>query len=239
LPAFVRAQSALPEQIRTLVLQPVDGRLAYTVLRNRDAQWGDVETAPGVVDLDSFSTVVSDLASGRGSAPVDELATHAVQFVLAMAPVDPDLEVALDSAPGLLRIANPGESSLWRVQIPTGRIRVLADEVRTVVASEVPGDPAAAQAELPLGTTDRMLELAELADDGWQGVESADGVERALSPRATGELQRFTVSADAGTVTLQVEDAPRTWMLWAQLVLVLVAVVVALPGRSRVEEDVV
>ncbi len=239
LPAFVRAQSALPEQIRTLVLQPVDGRLAYTVLRNRDAQWGDVETAPAVADLDSFSTVVSDLASGRGSAPVDELATHAVQFVLAMAPVDPDLEVALDSAPGLLRIANPGESSLWRVQIPTGRIRVLADEVRTVVASEVPGDPAAAQAELPLGTTDRMLELAELADDGWQGVESADGAERALSPRATGELQRFTVSADAGTVTLQVEDAPRTWMLWAQLVLVLVAVVVALPGRSRVEEDVV
>ncbi len=239
LPAFVRAQSALPEQIRTLVLQPVDGRLAYTVLRNRDAQWGDVETAPAVADLDSFSTVVSDLASGRGSAPVDELATHAVQFVLAMAPVDPDLEVALDSAPGLLRIANPGESSLWRVQIPTGRIRVLADEVRTVVASEVPGDPAAAQAELPVGTTDRMLELAELADDGWQGVESTDGVERALSPRATGELQRFTVSADAGTVTLQVEDAPRTWMLWAQLVLVLVAVVVALPGRSRVEEDVV
>ena len=30
LPAFVRAQSELPEQIRTLVLQPVDGRLAYT-----------------------------------------------------------------------------------------------------------------------------------------------------------------------------------------------------------------
>jgi GT2 family glycosyltransferase len=239
LPAFVRAQSALPEQIRTLVLQPVDGRLAYTVLRNRDAQWGDVETAPTVADLESFSTVVSDLASGRGSAPVDELATHAVQFVLAVAPVDPDLEVALDSAPGLLRIANPGESSLWRVEIPTGRIRVLADDVRTVVASEVPGDPAAARAELPAGATERMLELAELADDGWQGVETSDDGEVPLTPRTTGELQSFTVSAGAGTVTMQVEDAPRTWMLWVQLVLVLVAVVVALPGRSRVEEEVV
>ena len=48
LPAFVRAQSALPEQIRTLVLEPADGRLAYTVLRSRDARWGDVETAPPV-----------------------------------------------------------------------------------------------------------------------------------------------------------------------------------------------
>ena len=100
LPAFVRAQSALPEQIRTLVLQPASGRLAYTVLRSRDAQWGDVETGPPVDRLTSLDDVVSDLASGAGSAPVDELADRAVQYVLAVPPVDPDLEVALDSAPG-------------------------------------------------------------------------------------------------------------------------------------------
>jgi hypothetical protein len=79
LPAFVRAQSALPEQIRTLVLQPASGRLAYTVLRSRDAQWGDVETAPPVDRLTSLDDVVSDLASGAGSARVEGRAERAVQ----------------------------------------------------------------------------------------------------------------------------------------------------------------
>lgn len=240
LPAFVQAQSALPEQIRTLVLEPADGGLAYTVLRNRGARWGDVETAPAASDLEPLDAVVSDLASGRGSAPVGELATHAVQFVLAVPPVDPDLEVALDSAPGLLRIANPGEASLWRVEIATGRVRVLdADGVPTVLASEVPGDPAAARAEVPAGVTDRMLDLAELSDAGWQGTLTTAEGDTSLPARTTSELQRFTVPEAGGTVSLQVENAPRSWLLWGQLVLVLAAVVIALPGRSRDEDDAV
>ena len=64
----------MPEQIRTLVLQPQEGRLAYTLLRSRGAQWGDVETAPTATEMASMDDVVSDLASGRGAAPVDELA---------------------------------------------------------------------------------------------------------------------------------------------------------------------
>ena len=71
LPAFVRAQSALPEQIRTLVLEPGrSGRLAYTVLRSRDARWGDVETAPPARDLTSLDEVVSDLWRQEPAAPL-------------------------------------------------------------------------------------------------------------------------------------------------------------------------
>ena len=66
--------------------------------------------------------VVSDLASGRGFASVDELVSRGVQYVLAVPPVDPELEVALDSAPGLLRVANPGQSALWRVELAAGRV---------------------------------------------------------------------------------------------------------------------
>jgi GT2 family glycosyltransferase len=241
LPAFVRAQSALPEQIRTLVLEPADGRLAYTVLRSRDARWGDVETAPTAEQMRSMDEVVSDLASGRGVAPVDELTERAVQYILAVAPVDARLEVALDSAPGLLRIADPGEASLWRVEQATGRVRVVeSDDRRQVLASEVVGDPSAADVNVEAAATDRVLELAELADDGWRAIETTDDDSRELAAASTSDwAQRFIVGADGADVAMSVENRLRTWLLWGQLALVLALIVVALPGRARQDEEAV
>jgi hypothetical protein len=241
LPAFVRAQSALPEQIRTLVLEPADGRLAYTVLRSRDARWGDVETAPPVDLLDSMDDVVSDLASGRGFAPVDELVDRGVQYVLAVPPVDSDLEVALDSAPGLLRIANPGDASLWRVELDAGRVSVRgADGERTILASAVPDDPVAAEVEVAAADTDRVLELAELSDEGWQATETTADQSRELPARAVSDwAQRFVVGAAPADVTIGVYDPVRQWLVWGQLLAVVVLVLVALPGRARTNEEAV
>ena len=239
LPAFVRAQSALPEQIRTLVLEPADGRLAYTVLRSRDARWGDVETAPTAEQMSSMDEVVSDLASGRGVAPVDELTERAVQYILAVAPVETRLEVALDSAPGLLRIASPGEASLWRVEQATGRVRVLeSDDRRQVLPSEVVGDPSAAEVELDAAATERVLELAELADNGWRATATTDGESGELAAPTTSDwAQRFIGGAEEAQVVMSVENRLQTWLLWGQLGLVLGFIVVALPGRARRDEE--
>ena len=240
LPAFVRAQSDLPEQIRTLVLQPASGGLAYTVLRSRDAQWGDVENAPPVDQLTSLDRVVSDLASGAGSAPVDQLADRAVQYVLAVAPVDPDLEVALDSAPGLLRIANPGESSLWRVEQPTGRVRMLADGERAVLASQVQGDPAAVSVDVPGADADRLLELAELADDGWVATETTDADTRDLPTSGASDwAQRFVAGPVPAQVQMSVNDPWRRVLVLSQFLAVVVLLLMALPGRRRVDEEAV
>jgi hypothetical protein len=240
LPAFVRAQSDLPEQIRTLVLEPASGRLAYTVLRSRDAQWGDVENAPPVDELTSLDRVVSDLASGAGTAPVDELADRAVQYVLAVAPVDPDLEVALDSAPGLLRIANPDESSLWRVEQATGRVRLLAEGERAVLASEVPDDPSAAAVDVPAADTDRLLELAELADDGWVATESADGGTRELPTSAASDwAEQFVAGPAAAEVQMSVNNPWRRVLVWSQFAGIVILVLISLPGRRRVDEEAV
>jgi hypothetical protein len=241
LPAFVRAQSVLPEQIRTLVLQPDQGRLAYTVLRSRGAQWGDVETAPSTADMASLDAVVSDLASGRGSAPVDELTDRAVQYILAVPPVDEDLESALDSAPGLLRIANPGDSSLWQVQEETGRVRLLAaNGHREVLQSEDREDPSTAVVQVEAAETSRILELAELADDGWTATEVAGGDSQELPASSTSQwASRFTVGPTAAEVTMSVQNRIRAWMLWGQLVVVALLVLAALPARARRDEEAV
>ncbi|MEO8106307.1 MAG: glycosyltransferase [Actinomycetes bacterium] len=241
LPAFVRAQSELPEQIRTLVLEPADGRLAYTVLRDQDAKWGDVENAPAADRLSSMDVVVSDLASGRGFAPVDELVARGVQYVLAVPPVDADLEVALDSAPGLLRIANPGDASLWRVERDSGRVQLLSpNDGREVLASQVDGDPSAARVEVPAAASDRLLELAELADQRWVATATTEDQVRQLPVGAASEQgQRFVAGAGAAEVSMAVADLWRRALIWAQLALVVVLVVVALPGRSRRDEEAV
>jgi hypothetical protein len=241
LPAFVRAQSLLPEQVRTLVLEPAQGRLAFTVLRSRGAQWGDVETAPSTREMASLGAVVSDLASGRGSAPVAELADRAVQYILVVPPVDEDLEAALDSAPGLLRIANPGDASLWQLQVDTGRVRLLSPNGHhEVLPSEVSADPAAAAVQVEAGDSDRVLALAELADDGWNATAASATEDRELEAANASEwAQDFTVSAAPAEVTMSVDDRVRQLILWAQLVAVALLVQIALPGRARRDEEAV
>jgi hypothetical protein len=47
------------------------------------------------------------------------------------------------------------------------------------------------------------------------------------------------VGSEASTVTLSVDDPLRRVLLWGQLIVVLALVLVALPGRSRHEEEAV
>jgi hypothetical protein len=230
LPDFVRAQSELPAQIRTLVLEPQDGRLAYTLLRQRDTQFGDVEIAPPAARLADLDEVVADLASGRGSAPVDRLVQYAVQYILAVPPVDPALETALDSAPGLLRVANPGESSLWRIERETGRLRLVAADGSVIV---LPSDPVDTDSPIPAGDGSRLLEVAELEDGGWSASESG----RELSPRTVaGWAQGFEVSAADGDVHVIHKDPVRTGAFIVQLVALVIVIVMALPSRRRDEK---
>jgi hypothetical protein len=233
LPAFVRAQSDLPDQIRTLVLEPKGGRLTYTLLRDRDAQLGDVETSPEAVRLEGLDTVVADLASGRGSAPVDQLAEYAVQYVLAEAPVDPSLEVALDSAPGLIRVANPGESSLWRVEVAAGRVRVVLPDGESSV---LPSEPIDTTVELSAGQSDRMLTLAELLDDTWRAEVEGDALE---ARTVAGWAQGFVVDSSAAQVDVTAQNPLRLVLHLVSLGGALVLLVLALPTLRRERESTV
>ncbi|MEO8329461.1 MAG: family 2 glycosyl transferase, partial [Candidatus Nanopelagicales bacterium] len=179
------------------------------------------------VDLD---VVVADLASGRGSAPVDQLAQYAVQYILAVPPVDPGLEVALDSAPGLLRVANPDESALWRIERPTGRLRIVDSDGTSHV---LPSDLVDTNAVVPSASSDRLLELAELSDQGWEANEGGDLLREQT---AAGWAQGFVVSAAGGEVSVTHTNPLRGWLFVAQLAAFLIAVVMALPSRRRKQE---
>jgi len=143
------------------------------------------------------------------------------------------LETALDSAPGVLRVANQGGSSLWRIDRPTGRLRLLASDGTVTV---LPSDPVDTHTALPSGTGDRLLELGELSDPGWHATQGGRDLP---TKQVAGWAQGFNVTSAAGEVTIVHRDPLRLALLVGQAVAWLVIVVLALPSRRRDPEETV
>ena len=233
LPAYVAEEAARPERVRTLVLQVADdGRVTYALLRESGPRLGDAETGPPPETYEGLDRVVGDLVSGRGGAEAAELADFAARYVYLPAPADPGLSEVLDSAEGLVRASAPEGAAMWRVETTVSRVRVLDPAAEAVV---VPAGQVTAGGEVPEGGPDRVLVLADNADPGWSAT--LDG--RELEPQTVdGWAQGFALPPEGGTVAVVHQGRERAWWLGFQLVAVLVAVVLALPGIRRDPESV-
>ena len=246
LPAFVAAEGDEPSRPRTLVLRPrPTGDLAYALLRAEGPRTGDAEVAPRAdATQDTLDVVVADLASGRGGDAAARLVPYGIRYVLLTRPADPDLARAIDAVPGVVRVSGASGTVLWKVDYPTGRLRLLAAGAPVVDSEGSPPDaqvlPAGqvrARTDLPAGQADRLLVLADPQDDGWRA--RVDG--RELAPRRyDGWAQAFDVPAAGGRLEVRHEQGLRTVMLWIQLVATVAVAVLALPQvRTREDDDLV
>jgi hypothetical protein len=143
----------------------------------------------------------------------------------------------LDSLGGLTRIGAPHGSRLWRVggaQDPaTARVQVL-DPSGTAAVVPVSGAHAAVDATIAAGAESRRLVLSELASPSWRAT--LDG--RRLAPETTeGDWrQTFALPASGGHLVVEHIDLVRDPWRWAQLGLVALLALLALPVR-RPRED--
>ena len=80
---------------------------------------------------------------------------YGVRYVLLTRPADPALARAIDAVPGVVRVSGASGTVLWKVDYPTGRLRLLAAGA-PVVDSE--GSPPAAQV-LPAGQVRARTDL--------------------------------------------------------------------------------
>jgi GT2 family glycosyltransferase len=241
LPAFIAAEGAEPDQPRTLVLRPRAGhRLAYALLRADGPRLGDAETAAVIDRSTGLDRAVADLGSGRGGDAAAALLPYGVRFVLMTTPLNLNLARDIDTVAGLVRVSGPQGSLVWRVQYPSGRVRVLASRgADPSVASVVPAGPVGAHGSIEPGPTGRLLVVADRASRGWRAT--LDG--RAL--RATtydGWAQAFQLPAGGGTVQLRYDQGNRPRLLWLQAGVLLVVIVLVLPAarlRAAGADDVV
>jgi GT2 family glycosyltransferase len=230
LPAYVAEEGERPARIRTLVLSRADdGRITYALLRHAGPRLGDAETGPPPEQQTALEEYVGDLVSGRGGADATALADFAARYIYIPAPADPALVDVLDTVPGLTRASAPPEAAMWQVAGEVARVRVLGGaEGAIALASEeveasdtVPADPDADQ---------RLLVLAEHTDPGWRAT--LDG--QPLTPTTYQDwAQAFELPNTGGEVAVMHRGEERRTWLTVQLVAVLVAILLALPGMRR------
>ncbi|GGS06869.1 integral membrane regulatory protein [Streptomyces aureoverticillatus] len=232
-PAFVAEESGTQDQARTLVLDSSSAaEVSYTLVRGSGARLGDAELAAADGTDGRLDRIVARLLAGSGADQADQLGGYAVRYVLVRDGAPRQMSRTLDATPGLTRLSQEDGSALWRVDRQVARAAVVptSGDPEPVAAG-----PVEVHTKIPDGKEGRVLRLADSADPGW--TATLDG--RALTRTTVdGWAQGFELPAAGGRLDVTYEpSAGHTGRLWAQGVLAVVLVVLALPGRRRDVDD--
>ncbi|MET9747129.1 glycosyltransferase family 2 protein [Streptomyces ardesiacus] len=241
-PAFVAEESHTRDQARTLVLDSDSAaHVSYMLVRGSGVRLGDGELASGDGGNSTLDKVVANLVAGSGADQADQLGGFAVRYVLVHKGAPRDITRVLDATPGLSRLSQQDGSGLWRVNQEVARATVVSGEKPGAGTSGAHGaEPVAAgpveiHTDIEAGPDGRVLRLADTAAEGWTATLDGKPLTRTT---VDGWAQGFELPASGGRldVTYDVPFTHSLW-LWAQGLLGLVLVVLALPGRRRDVDD--
>ncbi|MGW8064538.1 glycosyltransferase [Streptomyces ziwulingensis] len=236
-PAFVAEESRTRDQARTLVLDSDSAaHVGYMLVRGSGARLGDGELAAGDGGNDRLDKIVANLVAGSGADQAEQLGGFAVRYVLVHKGAPREVTRVLDTTPGLNRLSQQDGSGLWRVDQEVARATIVsgdgagAGEPRPVAAG-----PVEIHTDIPSGADGRVLRLADTAAEGWTATLDGKPLTRTT---VDGWAQGFELPASGGRLDVTY-DAPftHTVWLWAQGLLAVVLVVLALPGRRRDVDD--
>ncbi|CAL9518109.1 glycosyltransferase [Streptomyces sp. enrichment culture] len=235
-PAFVAEESRTRDQARTLVLDSDSAaRVRYMLVRGSGARMGDAEIVAAAGGNGTLDKVVANLVAGSGADQADQLGGFAVRYVLVHRGAPREVARVLDATPGLTRLSQQEGGALWRVDREVARAGILSAGDTGGGARPVAAGPVEIHTEIPDGPQGRILRLADTADEGWSAT--LDGKQL---PRTTvdGWAQGFRLPASGGRLDVTYDEPfTHTAWLWAQGLLAVVLVVMALPGRRRDIDD--
>ncbi|GAA2284001.1 integral membrane regulatory protein [Streptomyces ruber] len=232
-PAFVAEDSGTRDQARTLVLDSDSpAEVGYSLVRGSGARLGDAELATAAGDNARLDKVVANLVAGSGADQADELGGFAVRYVLVRKGAPREVGRVLDATPGLSRLSQQDGTALWRVDREVARVTVVSGSGEPV---PVAAGPVEVHTTLPEGGGDRVLRLADSADEGWTATLDGEPLTRVT---VDGWAQGFKLPAGGGRLDVTFDEPlSHTGWLWAQGALAVVLVVLALPGRRRDVDD--
>ncbi|KES03515.1 family 2 glycosyl transferase [Streptomyces toyocaensis] len=235
-PAFVAEESGTRDQARTLVLDSDStARVGYVLVRGSGARMGDAEIAAVDGENSRLDKVVANLVAGSGADQADELGGFAVRYVLVHRGAPREVTRVLDATPGLSRLSQQAGGALWRVDRQVARASIVPAGEGDAEPQPVAAGPVEIHTRIPNGAEGRVLRLADAAADGWTATLDGKPLTRTT---VDGWAQGFELPSSGGTLDVTYEDpVTHTAWLWAQGLLALVLVVMALPGRRRDVDD--
>ncbi|MFD7904477.1 glycosyltransferase [Kitasatospora sp. NPDC059747] len=236
-PAFVAEEAGTTDRARTLVVtgEKSGGAVRYTLVRGAGLTLGQSESTvdPATGTQDGLNKVVGSLLAGSGADQAGALSGYGIAYVVVERPVIDVFKDVLDATPGLVKANQDGAAALWQVNG--------AAAVRAVITA-----PGAAPVVVPSGVRDiattvaagpdgRVLRLAESASPEWKAT--LDGT--ALEPTTVdGWAQGFKLPAGGGKLSVTREAGLlHTGWIWAQVLIGLTILVLALPGRRSHKDD--
>ncbi len=244
-PAVAADAAAGPQSARTLVLATSGGRLTYRLDGGEPGPAArDVSAAVPTTDDAPVRGAVAGLtdpgAASSGGDVVADLHRLAVRFVLVRRPVPAALGDHLDATAGLSRIGSSAEGQLWRVgdgpAAESARVRIERADGAVLAAVPVSGPHATVDTHLAAGPRGRLLVLAETSSPLRRAA--LDG--RPLRPVTLDGLgtwrQAYALPAQGGHLVIRTVDPTTTWWRWAQLGLLALVTLLALPVRRPTGE---
>ncbi|MFF9583366.1 glycosyltransferase [Streptomyces achromogenes] len=234
-PAFVAEDSSGGAQARTLVLDSDStARVRYSLVRGSGARMGDAELTAADGANTRLDQTVAHLVAGSGADQSAELGGFAVRYVLVHKGAPREITRVLDATPGLSRLSQQNGGALWRVDQDVSRAAIVPAGGSGTLQPVTAG-PVEIHTTVPAGPDGRILRLADSADGGWTATLDGKPLTRTT---VDGWAQGFRLPAQGGRldVTYDTPLAHTAW-LWAQGLLAVVLVVLALPGRRRDVDD--
>ncbi|WP_109034539.1 glycosyltransferase [Streptomyces rubrogriseus] len=241
-PAFVAEESHTRDQARTLVLDSDSAaHVGYMLVRGSGARLGDGELASGDGGNSTLDKVVANLVAGSGADQADQLGGFAVRYVLVHKGAPREVMRVLDATPGLSRLSQQDGSGLWRVDREVARATIVSGDKAAAGKSgggepePVAAGPVEIHTDIKGGPEGRVLRLADTAAEGWTATLDGKPLTRTT---VDGWAQGFQLPASGGRLDVTYDDPfTHTAWLWAQGLLAVVLVVLALPGRRRDVDD--
>lgn len=236
LPAFVAAQADDSNRSRTLVLGGTSpATVSYALIRGSGARLGDAELLAGAGAEPRLAKVVSSLVSGSGADQSAQLGGFAVRYIVLPADGPRRFRQVLDATPGLKSGRQDDGTAVWEVERSLARAVIVPGKPGQAPIA-VEAEPVEAHTKIPAGEEGRVLRIADRAAPGWKAT--LDG--KPLRPRTLdGWAQGFELPAAGGRLDLTYQDSlARDAWHWAQGLLALLLLVLALPGRrARLDDD--
>ena len=228
IPPYVLNAQQSPTAVRTLAIDLTGSTTRYAVIADDQLRLGDADrgfTFGGSDQArDEVSSVVGRLTAGTGDEDIaTQLSDLGINYLLVTG-ASADAQSRISNTPGLAAASGNNLSTVWQLSEPTSRVRIVSGEQTTVL-------PDRSGLRIPSSALSRTLRLGEAKDSRWR--VSLDGVP--LVPSVDDDWQQsYELPANGGVLRFSLVD-DRRWYGLAQIVIVLVAAVLAAPGIRRPE----